>query len=252
MASTVSRLPETGVPRDAPDTLIGPSPRTSIRHNDVRRIEVSVLATPGTRRISLGTEGTIGAGLYYLVHSSFAGAALFLLADLIRRRRGRAGDRKDVIAALPDKTVPGLLFLVVAVSLAGLPPLSGFIGKLLLLEAVPEGLRTFWIWLLVLGTSFLMLIGLARAGTRLFWRTEPWPNASAETHAAFTPASDLAHAPSRPLEIAAIVLLLGYGVALVLAAAPVLDYARATASQLLAPADYVRAARAVVPTLREP
>jgi multicomponent K+:H+ antiporter subunit D len=201
---------------------------------------------------SLHTAGTIGAGLYYLVHSSFAGAALFLLADLIRRRRGHAGDRKDVIAALPGKTVPGLLFLVAAVSLAGLPPLSGFIGKLLLLGAVPEGPRTFWVWLLVLGTSFMMLVGLARAGTRLFWRTEPWPDASAETHAAFTPAGDLAHAPSRPLETAAIVLLLGYGVALVLAASPLLDYTRATAAQLQSPGDYVQQVRAAMPTLREP
>ena len=201
---------------------------------------------------SLGTAGTMGAGLYYLVHSSFAGAALFLLADLIRRRRGRAGDRKDVIAALPDKTVPGLLFLVAAVSLAGLPPLSGFIGKLLLLEAVPAGPRTFWVWLLVLGTSFMMLVGLARAGTRLFWRVAPWPDAGQHRLEAFTPEHEMVPAPSRPLETAAIVLLLAYGVALVVAAAPVLDYTRATALQLLSPGDYVEHVRAALPILREP
>ncbi len=201
---------------------------------------------------SLGTEGTVGAGLYYLVHSSFAGAALFLLADLIRRRRGRAGDRKDVIAALPDKTVPGLLFLVAAVSLAGLPPLSGFVGKLLLLEAVPAGPRTLWVWLLVLGTSFLMLVGLARAGTRLFWRVAPWPDAGQHRLEAYTPEHEMAPAPSRPRETAAIVLLLAYGVALVVAAAPVLDYARATAAQLLSPGDYVEHVRAALPILREP
>ena len=201
---------------------------------------------------SLGTAGTMGAGLYYLVHSSFAGAALFLLADLIRRRRGRAGDRKDVIAALPDKTVPGLLFLVAAVSLAGLPPLSGFIGKLLLLEAVPAGPRTFWVWLLVLGTSFMMLVGLARAGTRLFWRVAPWPDAGQHRLEAFTPEHEMVPAPSRPLETAAIVLLLAYGVALVVAAAPVLDYTRATALQLLSPGNYVEHVRAALPILREP
>jgi multicomponent K+:H+ antiporter subunit D len=201
---------------------------------------------------SLGTAGTMGAGLYYLVHSSFAGAALFLLADLIRRRRGRAGDRKDVIAALPDKTVPGLLFLVAAVSLAGLPPLSGFIGKLLLLEAVPAGPRTFWVWLLVLGTSFMMLVGLARAGTRLFWRVAPWPDAGQHRLEAFTPEHEMVPAPSRPLETAAIVLLLAYGVALVVAAAPVLDYTRATALQLLSAGDYVEHVRAALPILREP
>ncbi len=137
-------------------------------------------------------------------------------------------------------------------SLAGLPPLSGFIGKLLLLEAVPAGTRTAWIWSLVLGSSFLMLVGLARAGTRLFWRTEPWPDAAPERFAAYTPADALPHAPSRPLETAATVLLLGYGIAMVLAAAPLLDYTRATAAQLLSPGDYVQQVRAATPALRQP
>jgi multicomponent K+:H+ antiporter subunit D len=201
---------------------------------------------------ALATAGTIAAGLYYLLHSTFAGAALFLLTDLIRRRRGSAGDRKDVIAALPEHVVPGVLFLVAAVSLAGLPPLSGFIGKLLLLDAVPPGSRTAWVWVLVLGSSFLMLVGLARAGTRLFWRTEPWPDAAPERLAAYASATALPTAPSRPLETAATVLLLGYGIAMVVAAAPLLDYARATAAQLLSPGDYVQQVRAATPALRKP
>jgi multicomponent K+:H+ antiporter subunit D len=164
----------------------------------------------------------------------------------------RASDRKEMIAPMPGKTGPGLLFLVAAISLAGLPPLSGFIGKLLLLEAVPAGPRTFWVWLLVLGTSFMMLVGLARAGTRLFWRVAPWPDAGQHRLEAFTPEHEMVPAPSRPLETAAIVLLLAYGVALVVAAAPVLDYTRATALQLLSPGDYVEHVRAALPILREP
>ena len=200
---------------------------------------------------ALARPGTIGAGLYYLVHSSFAAAALFLLADLVRRRRGRAGDRKDVIAAMPAPTLPALLYLVVAVSLAGLPPLSGFIGKLVLLQAVPEGPRTFWVWLLVLGTSFMMLVGLVRAGTRLFWRTEPWPDATPERLAEYVPAEALPHAPNRALETAATLLLVGYGVAMVLAAAPLLAYTRAAAVQLQTPLDYVEQVRAHLPATRE-
>jgi len=201
---------------------------------------------------ALATAGTISAGLYYLAHSTFAGAALFLVADLVRRRRGRAGDRKDLVAALRGRALPGVLFLVAAVSLAGLPPLSGFVGKLLLLEAVPPGARTFWVWLLVLGSSFLMLVGLARAGTRLFWRVEPWPDASPQRWQEYTAADDLPRAPGRPLETAATVLLLAYGVAMVLAAAPLLDYTRATAAQLQSPADYVQQVRAAIPARRAP
>ena len=200
---------------------------------------------------ALATAGTVSAGLYYLAHSTFAGAALFLLADLIRRRRGAAGDRKDMLAALPDRTVPGVLFLIAAVSLVGLPPLSGFIGKLLLLEAVPSA-STGWVWALVLGTSFMMLVGLARAGTRLFWRVEPWPGAPPERLTNYVPLDAMAVAPSRPLEATATMLLLAYGIAMALAAAPLLDYTRATAAQLQSPAAYVEQARAATPMLREP
>ena len=200
---------------------------------------------------ALATAGTVSAGLYYLAHSTFAGAALFLLADLIRRRRGAAGDRKDMLAALPDRTVPGVLFLIAAVSLVGLPPLSGFIGKLLLLEAVPSA-STGWVWALVLGTSFMMLVGLARAGTRLFWRVEPWPDAPPERLTNYVPLDAMAVAPSRPLEATATMLLLAYGIAMALAAAPLLDYTRATAAQLQSPAAYVEHARAATPMLREP
>ena len=200
---------------------------------------------------ALATAGTIAAGLYYLAHSTFAGAALFLLADHIRRRRGTAGDRKDMLSALPDRTVPGVLFLVAAISLAGLPPLSGFIGKLLLLEAVPSA-DTAWVWALVLSTSFMMLVGLARAGTRLFWRVEPWPDAAPGQLARYTPLDAMKDVPSRPLETAATVLLLAYGIAMSLAAAPLLDYTRAAAVQLQSPAIYVEQVRATAPTLREP
>ena len=163
----------------------------------------------------------------------------------------RPKDRKDRIAALPHRLVPGVLFLLVAVSLAGLPPLSGFIGKLLLLEAVPAGPRTFWIWLLVLGSSLMMLVGLARAGTRLFWRVEPWPDASPEQLAEYTPASAMPATPGRPLETAATMLLVAYGVAMVVAAAPLLDYTRAAAAQLQLPGDYVQQVRATEPAARE-
>jgi multicomponent K+:H+ antiporter subunit D len=200
----------------------------------------------------LATPDSISAGLYYLVHSTLAGAALFLIADLIRRRRGRAGDRKDLVAALPDRALPGALFLLAAVSLAGLPPLSGFIGKLVLLQAVPAGGATLWVWLLVLGSSFMMLVGLARAGTRLFWRVAPWPGAPADRLAEYVPEHAMPHAPSRPLETLASVSLVAMGVGMSLAAAPLLDYTRATADQLLAPADYVQQIRAATPVARAP
>ena len=202
-----------------------------------------VLMSSGTLFVAfaLGERGTIAAGLYYLPHSCFAAAAMFLIAHIVQRQRGRAGDRVlPTGLALPLKT--GLLFLVAALALIGLPPLSGFIGKFLLLGAVPDA-DTGWVYFTVLGSSLLALVGLSRSGSRLFWRT-------AEDK------RDTDSVDSQPkvgaMEIGATALLLAYGVAMSLAPAPILRYTTATADQLLAPADYVREVRGTSPQLRAP
>src|SRR5690606_20382357 len=116
-----------------------------------------------------------------------------------------------------------------------------------MLEAVPEGPRTFWVWLLVLGSSFMMLVGLARAGTRLFWRQEPWPDASPEHVARYVPREQMREAPSRPLETAGTVLLLAYDVAVVVGASPMLEYTRARGNQVQAPEAFIQPGPATAP-----
>ena len=199
---------------------------------------------------ALAKPGTIAAGLYYLVHSTLAGAALFLIADLVRQR-GRGGAGQDMDTPRMGR-MASLLFLLVAVSLAGLPPLSGFIGKLLLLAAVPAG-ATGWVWTCVLGSSFLMLVGLARTGVHVFWGSDsasPEANDEADEAPSSSPAT--ASLAAAPLENAAILLLVGYGIALTLAAAPILAFTRATAEQLLTPADYIHQVDAALPARRAP
>jgi multicomponent K+:H+ antiporter subunit D len=199
-----------------------------------------VLASAATLFIAfaLGQPATISAGLYYLVHSTFAGAALFLIAHHVRRHRH--GDTTVAGLSARGWIVAGLMFLLAAVSLAGLPPLSGFLGKLALLDATrgqPE------IWLALLLSSFIILLGLARAGTRVFWKQAPSASEVARRRS---------EVPGRRLEVAATVLLLGYGVAIAVAAAPVFAYTQAAATQLAAPAQYLEHVRAQSPTLRAP
>lgn len=192
---------------------------------------------------ALAEVGTIGAGLFYLAHSTFVAAALFLIADLIRRRRGLASDRKEIIAPMPGKTGPSLLFLVAAISVAGLPPLSGFLAKTALLASVPAA-QTGWVWSVVLLSSLMVIVGLSRAGVRLFWRV---PGAAEEAEL-----PPVRKAPSRPLETAAAVLLICYGLAMTVAAAPMLRYTEAAARQLLDPAGYVEQLHATPSRSRSP
>ena len=200
-----------------------------------------VIASAATLFVAfaLSTPATVGAGLYYLVHSTFVTAGLFLVMDLIRGQRGRAGDALDHAGPLRRNAPLGALFGIGAVSVSGLPPLSGFIGKALLLDAVPDGYR-MWVWGTVLLTSLLTLVALARTGSQVFWRAEPWP-------------ADV-RPPSPPLRAqwAGAGLLLAYGIGLTLWGAPVVRYAQAAAQQVLEPAAYMQAARERTPQIREP
>ncbi len=187
--------------------------------------------------ISLSTPGTIGAGLYYLAQSCFVTAALFLLVDLVKRQRGRARDSLIVVGPIARGPLLAGLFLIAAVAVSGLPPLTGFIAKFMLLAAVPAS-NTGWLWAVILITSLMVIVALARAGSHVFWRAP-------------APAAALVPAPSR-LQTAAVMVLLGYGVGLAIAAGPALTYTRAAAEQVLAPADYVEQIRATAPQLRAP
>ncbi|MBU2961865.1 monovalent cation/H+ antiporter subunit D [Citreicella sp. C3M06] len=172
-----------------------------------------------------------GAALYYLVHSTLAAAALFLVADLVLTRRG-----SDLLAAQPATAQNGLLaalFFGVAIAVAGMPPLSGFLGKLLVLDALKDHDLRVWIWGAVLIGSLLTIVGFARAGSVLFWKStapglEPVPNAPEPM-----PISPAQAAPS-----IAVLCLLGL---LTVFAGPVMRYTDATAAQLFAPAPYIEA-----------
>ena len=127
------------------------------------------IASMGTlfTALSAFTAQATTAALYYLIHSTLATAALFLIADAIAARRGDGR-----LTARPPIAQQGLLaaaFFVAALAAAGLPPLSGFLGKLLILDAMRAGADL--IWTVLLAASFFMILGLSRAGSVLFWKS---------------------------------------------------------------------------------
>jgi multicomponent K+:H+ antiporter subunit D len=203
-----------------------------------------VVGSAATLFIVLGLDApaSTGPGLYYLVHSTFAAAALFLLADLIRRRRGSAGDSLKALVPVPNRGLFGALYLLIAVSLVGLPPLSGFVGKFTLLASM-ENAQAAWLWPLILVCSLLTLIAMARAGSRLFWK-------SGSVHGdEDTDAEEAAAGPAR-VELAAVGALVVLGIGMSLFANPLLRYGREAAQQVHSTQDYRRAVEAAAPRLR--
>jgi multicomponent K+:H+ antiporter subunit D len=121
--------------------------------------------------VALFTAPSLSGALYYMVHSTLTVAALFLLAEIVAAQRGPAADHLQPAPPLANPTVLGLVFLLGAASAVGLPPFSGFIGKLMILEGTRASTLAPWIWTSVLATGFIALVGVARAGSILFWQT---------------------------------------------------------------------------------
>ncbi len=174
--------------------------------------------------IALGSEAGLAAALYYLVHSTLVAGGLFLLADLIARQRGDLGTDLISAPALRQPLLLGTLFFMGAISVAGLPPFSGFLGKVMLLRAIELGADAIALWAVVLVGGLGMLISLSRAGSLVFWR----------------PSAEAVGQPADAIRVLATVGLLLGSVMLVVAAGPLQAFVQATAAQLLDVAPYLQ------------
>ncbi len=122
--------------------------------------------------VSVNTEMSASAGIYYLIHSTLAGALMFLVADLIIKQRSKAEDRFVVSRPVHQARLLSLLYFFAALSLIGMPPLSGFIGKAFMLKASLEASMALWVWPPILISSLAAMIILTRAGSSIFWRAK--------------------------------------------------------------------------------
>ncbi|MGW4834456.1 Na+/H+ antiporter subunit D [Streptomyces globisporus] len=124
--------------------------------------------------IGLATREAYGGAIVYVVHHITVQTTLFLVAGLIERRGGTTELTRlgGLAKAAP---ILALLFFIPAMNLGGIPPLSGFIGKLGLMRAgVADG--SAWAWILVAGsvvTSLLTLYVTAKVWNLAFWRAAP-------------------------------------------------------------------------------
>ncbi|KIF61677.1 MULTISPECIES: monovalent cation/H+ antiporter subunit D [Pseudomonas] len=230
-----------------------------------RMASLSILVSAGILLSAVGfaQPNLIGAALFYLVSSTLALSALFLLAELIERSRTAIevpledenellprpqewqrpvkginldDDQKAVVGQVIPWTMAflGLSFIACALLIIGMPPLSGFIGKLNLIGALlnPLGLgagepisNAAWgLLALLILTGLGSLMAFSRLGIQRFWSPEERPSPLL-----------------RKLECTPIFLLLGLSIALTFKAEPLLRYTQAAADALNNPQQYVMA-----------
>ncbi|TDP42938.1 Na+/H+ antiporter subunit D [Nocardia ignorata] len=226
----------------------------AIAQTDIRRLlSFTLVSHIGYMVFGIGLAGSAGltGAVFYVAHHILVQTALFLAVGLIERQAGSVSLRRlgGLASASP---LLGLLFLVPALNLGGIPPFSGFIGKVTLLEAgAADG--SVLAWVLVAGsviTSLLTLYAVARVWGKAFWRPReeaPEGHLSAakpptlvedSTDVQYEDRTDPGRMPA--LMVLATAGLITAGLALTVFAGPVLGIAERAAADLNDPSVYIQ------------
>jgi multicomponent K+:H+ antiporter subunit D len=102
-----------------------------------RFIGFMILSSVGTILIAISLFNTLAwaAALYYLVHSTIIAAAFYILSGWITSQRGEFKDHFKIAPQMKQHKVVALTYFTIALMMAGLPPFSGFLGKVFILQA---------------------------------------------------------------------------------------------------------------------
>ncbi len=179
--------------------------------------------------VAMFTVAGIAAGLFYFIHNNVAKTNLLLISAVVERKLGTS--RLERIGGL-YKAAPWLSiwFLISALALAGIPPLSGFWAKLGIVRAGIEGGYS-WLVFAGLGVGMMTLYSMTKLWAEVFWKKAP-------EHGGW--ADEEERAPVTNLGLVPIVMMVGIIIALSFAGGAVFDVCNAAASQLLDPTEYIR------------
>lgn len=206
----------------------------AVAQYDFRRLlSFHIVSQIGYALMGLGLGGAmaLGGAIYFLFHVAIAKAALFLISGLTRQLHGTY-DLRQLGGLYRSHPWLALLFLVPALSLAGLPPLSGFFGKLSLVRAGLES-GQYLIVGVALGVSLLTLFSMVKIWTEAFWKPLP----------ADTPTTSV----SLSGWVVPIMALSLMSVGLGLGAGPAFALALRAGAQLLDPGTYIAAVLGEMP-----
>ena len=196
-----------------------------------RFIGFMILSSVGTILIAISLFNTLAwaAALYYLVHSTIIAAAFYILSGWITSQRGEFKDHFKIAPQMKQHKVVALTYFTIALMMAGLPPFSGFLGKVFILQATAHSPYQLLIIVTVLVVSLLSIIAFTRVGFVIFWRaTKPEDNPDEAAYAAYQALPE--QAPKRNDKT--IYLLLVGLMAYMVFAGPIQKYTYQTAEQI--------------------
>lgn len=220
----------------------------ALAQTDIKRILSFILVSHiGFMVFGLGLATQLGlaATVYYVAHHITVQTALFLVTGLIENRAGTANiDRLGSLARVSP--LVGVLFLIPALNLGGIPPFSGFLGKVGLMRGGVE--QGTWLTYALVGVSavasLLTLLVVVRVWTRAFWRrVDDVEHPPAQLVAAYERVTTRGERP-RPLSAGLVlptVALVAMSVAFTVFAGPLFDFADRAATDMLERTPYISA-----------
>lgn len=145
----------------------------AIAYTDIGRIlNYNVVISVGFIAVGLavGTQDALNGAVFYLLHDMVAKALLFIVGGMIVHASG-TGQLTEMGGLIKRYPLMGWMFFIAALAIAGIPPLSGFTGKLLIIRG---GLLEdyFWLAAVSLASSFIVLYSLIKVFMAAFWGTE--------------------------------------------------------------------------------
>jgi multicomponent Na+:H+ antiporter subunit D len=206
----------------------------AIAQGDVKRIlSFHIISQVGYMVMGLAffTVAGLAAAVFFVVHNVFIKSTLLLTGGLIEHVGGSS--RLTRIGGL-QRTAPvlGLLFILPALSIAGIPPLSGFVGKFALVQS-GFGAEQYTVVGISLAVSLLTLFSMTKIWAGAFWGD---PDEHPER-----PPLEPGRWGGPPLMIVSTAALVAVGVAIALAAGPLYELAERAAADLVDPSAYLRA-----------
>lgn len=169
------------------------------------------------------TKIGIAAALFYFVHNNLAKTNLLLVAAWVQQRTG-TGDLARLGGFYKAAPAVSVLFLISALALAGIPPLSGFWAKLGIVRAGLDG-HFWWLTAAALAVGMWTLFSMTKIWAEVFWKPAPDPQIAVPSD----------KCPS----IIAIAFMVGAILLLSFAGEPVFSVAMLAAEQLLNPQIYI-------------
>jgi multicomponent Na+:H+ antiporter subunit D len=198
--------------------------------SEIRRVlSFHIISQIGYMTLGLGlfTAAAVAAALFYIVHHILVKTNLFLVAGAIGHLRG-TGELPRLGGLYRDHPWLALLFLVPALSLGGIPPLSGFFAKFTLIQAA-LAIPAWAAAAVALAVGLLTLFSMTKIWAEAFWKAAPEEES----------------APQRgpiPLAMGAPIVAMAAATVLIgLCPGVLFDLATRAAAQLLQPAPYIEA-----------